>query len=267
MVAPRVAVVTGANKGIGYHIAQSLVHSGLFGVVVLGCRDPSRGQQAAAAIGGCAEYMPLEVGNAASADAFAEALVARHGRCDVLVNNAGIAFKDADPTPFAEQTKPTLDVNYRGTIALTKRLLPLLQTGDDPRIVNVASMAGKLKQLQPPLQARFSAASLTLRELDGLVDQFEADVQAGTHQARGWGRSNYGLSKLALIAATQVLGRECLDIKVNSCCPGYCDTDMTSHRGPRSTHDGAQNAVMLATLPRSELPSGAFFQNGKVSAW
>ena len=77
MVAPRVAVVTGANKGIGYHIAQSLVHSGLFGVVVLGCRDPTRGQQAATAIGGCAEYMPLEVGNVASADAFVEAIVAR----------------------------------------------------------------------------------------------------------------------------------------------------------------------------------------------
>ena len=91
MVAARVAVVTGANKGVGYHIAQSLVHSGLFSVVVLGCRDPTRGQHAAAEIGGCAEYMPLEVGNAASADAFAEALVARHGRCDVLVNNAGIA--------------------------------------------------------------------------------------------------------------------------------------------------------------------------------
>ena len=90
MVAARVAVVTGANKGVGYHIAQSLVHSGLFSVVVLGCRDPTRGQHAAAEIGGCAEYMPLEVGNAASADAFAEALVARHGRCDVLVNNAGI---------------------------------------------------------------------------------------------------------------------------------------------------------------------------------
>ena len=162
VAAARVAVVTGANKGVGYHIAQSLVHSGLFSVVVLGCRDPTRGQHAAAEIGGCAEYMPLEVGNAASADAFAEALVARHGRCDVLVNNAGnacsskwrsglgsgggsrssalpttttnagIAFKDADPTPFAEQTKPTLDVNYRGTLALTKRLLPLLQAGDDP---------------------------------------------------------------------------------------------------------------------------------------
>jgi carbonyl reductase 1 len=156
MVNARVAVVTGANKGIGYHIAQSLVHSGLFSVVVLGCRDSTRGQHAAAEIGGCAEFMPLEVGNAASADNFAEALVARHGRCDVLVNNAGIAFKDADPTPFAEQTKPTLDVNYRGTLALTRRLLPLLQAGDDPRIVNVASMAGKLKQLQPPLQANLA---------------------------------------------------------------------------------------------------------------
>ena len=56
-------------------------------------------------------------------------------------------------------------------------------------------------------------------------------------------------------------------IKVNCCCPGYCDTDMTSHRGPRSAHDGAQNAVTLATLPPGKLPSGAFFQNGKVSAW
>ena len=91
VAAARVAVVTGANKGVGYHIAQSLVHSGLFSVVVLGCRDPTRGQHAAAEIGGCSEYMPLEVGNAASADAFAEALVARHGRCDVLVNNAGNA--------------------------------------------------------------------------------------------------------------------------------------------------------------------------------
>ena len=56
-------------------------------------------------------------------------------------------------------------------------------------------------------------------------------------------------------------------IRVNCCCPGYCDTDMTSHRGPRSAHDGAQNAVTLATLPPSTLPSGAFFQDGKVSAW
>ena len=56
-------------------------------------------------------------------------------------------------------------------------------------------------------------------------------------------------------------------IKVNCCCPGYCDTDMTSHRGPRSAHDGAQNAVALVTRPSSELPSGAFFQNGKLSKW
>jgi len=92
-------------------------------------------------------------------------------------------------------------------------------------------------------------------------------VQAGQHHSRGWGRSNYGLSKLALIAATRVLSRENPGVKVNCCCPGYCDTDMTSHRGPRSAHDGAQNAVDLAALRSSELPSGAFFQNGKVSVW
>lgn len=261
----RVAVVTGANKGIGYCIAQSLVQSGLFGTVILACRDEARGKAAAAALG--ADFLQLEVGNSDSTTSFAAAVAATYGRLDVLVNNAAIAFKDSDPTPFAEQTAPTLNINYRGTLAVTEALLPLLRAGEDPRVVNVASMAGRLSQLQPVLQAKFSAPSLTLRELDTLVDAFESDVHAGTHKANGWGRSNYGLSKLALIAATKVLTREEPSLRANCCCPGYCDTDMSSHRGPRSPQDGAQNAVLLVTTPREQLPSGAFIQNLKESPW
>ena len=158
----RVAVVTGGNKGIGYHIADSLVRSGLFGAVVIGCRDEGRGQKAARELG--CDFMQLEIGNAASTASFASAFTQKYGRLDALVNNAAIAFKGADPTPFEQQTAPTLDINYRGTRAVT--LLPLLRKGEDPRLVSVASMAGRLGQVQAPLQAKFSSPNLTLLALD-----------------------------------------------------------------------------------------------------
>lgn len=264
----RVAVVTGANKGIGLCIAQQLVASGLFAHVVLGCRDKRRGEEAARATG--ASFLQLEVGDADSHAAFAKALHERYGRLDVLVNNAAIAFKQSDPTPFHKQTKPTLDINFRGTVDLTEQLLPLLLDPcvDDARVVNVASMAGRLGQLSTPLQARFTAEDLTLPALSKLVDQFEADVAAGAHASRGWNKSNYGLSKLALISATRVLARTCAPrLKVNACCPGYCRTDMSSNRGGQPPEVGARNAVILATMPCEECPSGAFYQNEAPSAW
>lgn len=111
---------------------------------------------------------------------------------------------------------PTLAVNFHGTLALIESCLPLLDAGEDARLVNVASMAGRLGQLSPTLQADFSSPSLTLPALRTLVAQFEAAVAAGTHERQGWGRSNYGFSKLALIAATRVLAREHPNVKVRS---------------------------------------------------
>lgn len=102
------------------------------------------------------------------------------GKVDCLVNKAGIMFPHDDPLPFHQQSKPTLDVNYRGTVALTKVLLPLLQndSAQDPRVVNVASMAGCLSQVLVARQEQFSPPTLTLAQLDTLMELTNTKVSA-----------------------------------------------------------------------------------------
>lgn len=222
----RVAVVTGSNKGIGYFIALQLGLSGLFQNIILACRDSGRAATAVASMQAelpasvKVESASLTVGDSTSHTEFAQYMEKTFGKVDCIVNNAGFAYKHADPTPFKGQTKKTLDINYRGTIDFTTTMLPLLKKGSDPRLVNVASMAGRLSQVSPALQAKFSSKSLTLPELNGLVNDFEAAVQDGTHSEKGYSNSNYGMSKLALIAATKVLARENPDMAINCCCPG-----------------------------------------------
>ena len=268
----RVAVVTGGNKGIGFYIALQLGLSGLFQHILLACRDESRAQVAVASL---QAQLPAQVqvssellslGDEQSHQRLADRLVERFdNKIDVLVNNAAMAFKNADPTPFREQCKPTLDVNFRATVDLTQRLMPLLSRGSDPRLVNVASISGQLGQLAPERQAQFSAPDITMPRLQTLVDEFQADVLEGNHQQRGWGNSNYGMSKLALIAATKIWARDFSHISINCCCPGYCKTDMSSHKGSRDPADGAKNAVLPATM--SNPPTGEFFQDYKPSVW
>ncbi|KAL7552842.1 hypothetical protein ACHAWF_016088 [Thalassiosira exigua] len=272
----RIAVVTGANKGIGFHVAKHLASSGVFSDVILGCRDVQRGAFAANDIAGAPSthppckisYHQLTIGDESSHRSFREFMEREFGKVDVLVNNAGMAFKNADPTPFAEQYRPTLDVNFRGTVDFTEEMLPLVRKGDDSRIVNVASMAGHLSQLRSrELRSKFSSPWLSKAELNSLVDKFESDVMSGRHISEGWGGSNYGLSKLALIAITKVWAREeaINGIAVNCCCPGYCDTDMTSHRGPRPPSEGAKNAVIPAIMDNP--PTGEYFSDFRVSSW
>jgi carbonyl reductase 1 len=154
----RVAVVTGSNKGIGYFIALQLGCSGLFQHIILACRDQTR---ATDAVESMRQQLPqnvfvqseqLTIGDHSSHTAFVDKMKETFGKIDCLVNNAGFAFKGKDPTPFQLQTKPTLDINFRGTIDFTESMIPLLMQGTDPRIVNVASMAGRLSQVSPNLQ-------------------------------------------------------------------------------------------------------------------
>lgn len=280
--ATRIALVTGSNKGIGFCIAAQLALSGLFSHIILGCRDVSRGENAVSQIEAQLQaispptsasstnisFLPLTLGDMQSHKTLCKTIDEQYGKLDVLVNNAAMAFKGADPTPHEQQCKPTLDVNFRGTVDLTGELLPLLRRGSDARIVNVASMAGRLQQLRSTeLISKFASPDLTMEELQNYVDQYEKDVLDGTYTQKGWGNSNYGMSKLAVIAATRIWAREeaVNGIRVNCCCPGYCDTDMTSHKGPRSPEDGAKNAVIPAIMENA--PTGQFFQNYEVSDW
>jgi carbonyl reductase 1 len=281
----RVAAITGANKGIGYHVALQLAQSGLFTNVILACRDTTRGLEAKNKIqsqleqgssnngnnGVQVSYEQLEIGNDASHEQFCNVMTEKYGgKVDVLVNNAAMAFKGSDPTPFKEQCKATLDINFRGTVDFTEKMIPLLRKGNDARIVNVASMAGRIKQIKSTeLRNQFLDSSLSKEQLMALVDQFERDVLEGVHTEKGWGNSNYGMSKLALVAMTKVWAREEASngIKVNCCCPGYCDTDMTSHKGPRPPSEGARNAVIPATMETSECPTGEFFENNAIGKW
>lgn len=268
----RVAVVTGANKGIGFYIALQLGLSGLFSNIIIGCRDASRGAIASQEIqkqladSVSVQSVVLTIGDQQSHTEFYERMEKEFGRVDVLVNNAGFAYKGSDPTPFAGQTKKTLETNFYGLVDFTEKMLPLLRRGKDARLVNVASMAGRLRQVSPELQTKFSDSSLTMDQLLLLMKKFEEDVQNGVHRQEGWSNSNYGISKLGVIAATRIWAREeAPGLSVNSCCPGYCATDMSSNQGTRSASDGARNAVIPATMENP--PSGEHFADYKVSQW
>lgn len=268
----RVAVVTGANKGIGYFIALQLGLSGLFSKIILGCRDAARGTVAANELnklttGGVTfQFIPLTIGDSDSHTSFFQRMQQEFGKVDVLVNNAGFAYKGSDPTPFRDQTEKTLAINYYGLVDFTELMLPLLRNGHDPRLVNVASQSGYLGQVSPALQQRFTSDSLTIPELNELLNEFAKAVKDGDHKKKGWSNSNYGISKLGVIAATRIWARqEAGKISVNCCCPGYCDTDMSSHKGPRPPEEGARNAVIPATMENP--PTGAFFRDYQVRDW
>src|SRR6266851_10071170 len=159
MVSKRLAIVTGANRGIGYEIARQLA---AFGVDVLATsRDPAKGQAVAKELG--VRYFPLDVTQKESIEA-----VARHvgDGFDVLINNAGITMKGFDENV----ARRTLDVNFFGAKNTTDRLLPLLRSGG--RMVMVSSGMGELSIVSPELRARFEDPSLTEDELGQLMESF-----------------------------------------------------------------------------------------------
>jgi carbonyl reductase 1 len=251
------------------------------GVTVLAARNPQLGEAAAKQLReqeGLANvvFKPLDINAPESIQAFARAMQEEHGRVDVLVNNAGFAYKGRDPTPFREQAAPTLKTNYWGTAALIDAMVPLLRQSADPKIVNVASQSGRLSILDTDKakQREVSSPGLTRERLDEMVREFQADVEAGTHAAKGWPNTCYGMSKLALIACGRVFAAEEAKrhperpIWLASCCPGWCATDMSSHSGPRSAEHGARTPAWLALRGKEEgARSGGFFYDENEIAW
>ena len=246
----KVAVVSGANRGIGLEIARKLAHAGL--EVIAGSRDLAAGREVAKAIG--ARAVALDVTDRASIGALADELE----RVDVLVNNAGIAMQGFDATV----ARRTIEVNFFGPMHLTDTLLPKMAQG--ARIVMVSSGQGELSRFGPRVRRCFESETLTRDELVTFVESFVLDVQAGTHEQRGWPSSAYSVSKGALNALTRMMARELEDdprtIRVNAACPGWVATRMGGASAPRTPEEGADTPVWLALEAPSEL-TGLFFRD------
>eukprot|EP00245_Coleochaete_scutata_P005308 TRINITY_DN18766_c0_g1_i1.p1 TRINITY_DN18766_c0_g1~~TRINITY_DN18766_c0_g1_i1.p1 ORF type:complete len:347 (-),score=68.03 TRINITY_DN18766_c0_g1_i1:62-1102(-) len=266
-----IAVVTGSNKGIGFYIARRLGKAGI--TTVLTARNPTLGEEALQKLKSegleNVVFYPCDISSTESVDALGSWLEKQYGGIDILVNNAGFAYKGSTFGP--EEAKTTMDINYFGTKAVTERLLPLMRNSPSgARIVNVSSLAGVVKQVSESLQAKFLDPSLTVDELSALMEKFLADVKAGTHKEEGWSNSMYGMSKLGVSTYTRILGRQ-LDslpaerkVFVYACCPGWCQTDMSSQRGNKTADEGADTPAWLALRIPPLTPNGAFFSEREI---
>ncbi|MFD5831659.1 SDR family oxidoreductase [Lentzea sp. NPDC060358] len=234
----KTALVTGANKGIGFAIARGLGAIGF--TVAVGARDTARRDEAVERLrlaGADAFGVALDVTSDDSAAAAAKAVEQQTGRLDVLVNNAGISGPmdggvQNPSTLDLDVLRTVLDTNVFGVVRVTNAVLPLLRRSDAPRIVNMSSNMGSLAlQTGPQLAAYAPSKSL----LNSITAQYAREL-----------------------AGTNVL--------VNAACPGYVATDFTGFASPRTADEGAAIAIRLATLP-DDGPRGGFFDDGGVVPW
>ena len=244
-----VALVTGANKGIGLQIAKDLAAHGF--TVLVGSRNLEHGETAAKSVGADARALQLDVTNQASIAAAAERIRNELGRLDVLVNNAGISHagkpgrsleeiaKSGRPSVASlDEVREVFETNVFGVIAVTQAMLPLLREAPAARIVNVSSSSGSLTMHADPTNPH--------RALFGV----------------------YSASKTALTAITLAfaLDLESTRIKVNAACPGFTATDLNNFQGTRTVQQAAREPVRLALLDANG-PTGTFSDEDGPVPW
>jgi carbonyl reductase 1 len=257
LTSERVVLVTGANKGIGKEISRKLGSEKDNLICILACRNEKLGKAAADELkaSGChVDSVKLDLDDAASIIQAREYVQTKYGRLDILVNNAAICFNDptlygkVPHTPFEKQASTTINTNFFGTLAVTKEFLPMLRESPSPRIVNIASYAGRLAILKSQaLVDTFTSPDLQLDQLEDLMNTFVKEVEAGTHARKGWPNTCYGMSKVGIIALTKILARDETKIMVNSVDPGYCATDQNKNQGNRPAERGAVTPFLLST--------------------
>jgi NAD(P)-dependent dehydrogenase (short-subunit alcohol dehydrogenase family) len=237
----RVAVVTGANRGIGFEISRQLAQRGY--AVILTARDPAKGRAAVRVLareGLDVTFHQLDVTDTAGIKRFARHLRRKVGRLDVLVNNAGIYLEGGyvdDRLPESifdesiDKVRVTMETNLYGPYQLCQALIPLMREGGYGRVVNVSSRSGQLNEM-------------------------------------GGREAAYRMSKAALNALTRILAAELPggQVLVNSMSPGWVRSDMGGPKAPKTLAEGADTAVWLATLPNRG-PHGGFFRERKPIPW
>jgi NAD(P)-dependent dehydrogenase (short-subunit alcohol dehydrogenase family) len=230
-----IALITGANKGIGFATARQLSARGW--TVLAGARHEALGRQAEkelADAGADARFVQLDVTDPESVRRAAEWIASEYGVLDALVNNAGITVRDGAGKP-SETTVAALravyETNVFGVVAVTNAMLPLLLRAEAARIVNLSSELGSISVQTDPASPMYPMASIP-----------------------------YPSSKTALNMITAMYAKELREtrVKVNAANPGYCATDLNGHSGFRTAEQGAEVSVHLATLP-DDGPTGAFW--------
>ena len=229
-------MVTGGNRGIGLEICRQLAARSELRVILCS-RDAAKGEIAIKSLNNQIFNISsdvLDVSDARSINAFARRVAKQHGRCDVLVNNAGVMLDPRGSRVLDSEEKTwhdTLAVNLFGPLLLAQAIVPLMKKNGYGRIVNMSSGQGQLSDM-------------------------------------GVGTPAYRVSKTALNALTRTLAADLrgTGVLVNSMCPGWVRTDMGGSGAPRSVEQGADTAVWLATLPESG-PTGGFFRDRKAIPW
>lgn len=254
----KIAVVTGATRGIGRAIATELAKDFH---VILAARDAAKGEAVARELGDSA-FVTFDQ---TSDDDVAKlvSLVKDRG-LDVLVNNAGASFSGFS----AELADKTLETNFRGMMRLTDRVLPHLRPG--ARIVMLSSGMGHVSCLSKELQREVLSPTLDRAGLLAFTKRFVDAIASDAHRAEGWPGNAYSVSKVAMNGYVRVLARELAadprGILVNSCDPGWVRTDMGGSSAPRSVAQGARTPVWLAKLGKDG-PNGGFFRDEKPIEW
>lgn len=236
-LAGRIALVTGANRGLGREIVRQLADLGAR--TILTARDAAKAAAAAAELaseGLTVEAVTMDVDDPSSVAQAMAAVIARHGRLDILVNNAGVLL---DPeqgaasvlTMTREQLLRSFTTNALGPFHTMQAVLPVMRKAGYGRIVNISSRAGQLDELRA-------------------------------------GFPSYRVSKTALNSLTRVTAAEFKDddIKINAMCPGWVRTSMGGVAAPLGVEQGADTAIWLATLP-PDGPTGGFFRERKALPW
>jgi NAD(P)-dependent dehydrogenase (short-subunit alcohol dehydrogenase family) len=228
----RIALVTGANRGIGKQIAKELAIGGL--IVIVTARDSEKGKKIVTEFnlaGLDVQFHLLDVTSASSMNAVTNHLQKEFGKLDILINNAGIMGANADTMRTSiDDFRKTMETNFFGPLQLSRLLVPLLKKSNSGRIINISSGLGAMHSM-------------------------------------GGGYSDYRVSKTALNSLTAIMGSELSNtsIKVNTVDPGWVRTDMGGAGATRSVEKGAETAVWLALT--ENIPTGKFFRDKKIIDW
>ncbi|XP_047314947.1 (+)-neomenthol dehydrogenase-like [Impatiens glandulifera] len=290
----RYAVVTGANRGIGFEICRQLASKGV--IVVLTARDERKGLEAIERLkddigisGDILFFHRLDVMDPSSISSLADFVESQFGRLDILVNNAGIGgitvntealrssttregveinWKDYMSQTY-EMAIKCLETNYYGVKRTIEALIPFLHLSNSPRIVNVSSTAGKLQFVSNEWAIGILGDEENLSEerVDEVLREFLRDFEADLLEAKGWPSylSAYTLSKAAMNAYTRIMAkRHPNNFMINSVCPGYVKTN--SYAGLLTVQEGAVSPVTLA-LSSEEGHSGLFFSRKHISSF